>query len=298
MPHPQILLGAHVSVAGGLPKGMERAAGYGCAVAQIFSKSARTWKETEIAEADALAFREARKAAGVRALVSHAAYLINLATPESAARKRSISALIGEMKRSAALGAEWVVVHPGAHKGAGEAEGIRLVAEAVGHVLADSPTDSQQAPRLLLETTAGQGTGVGHAFEQLGEMLNLLGWPDQVGVCLDTSHVFAAGYDIRTEAGYAETMESLDRTVGLDRLGVLHLNDSKTKLGSKVDRHAHIGRGEIGEAAFRRIMNDPRLAHVPKIIETPKGEGKDDPDWDRVNLGLLRGMVAGYSSNA
>lgn len=193
MPHPKILLGTHVSVAGGLPKGMERAAEYGCTAAQIFSKSARTWKETEIAEAEALAFRKARKAAGVRALVSHAAYLINLATPEQTVREKSLAALRGEMERSAALGAEWVVVHPGAHKGAGEAEGNRLVAEAVEAVLADSPTDSQGKPRLLLETTAGQGTGVGHTFEQLAEMLNHLGWPDRVGVCLDTSHVFAAG---------------------------------------------------------------------------------------------------------
>ena len=277
---------------------MERAAEYGCAAAQIFSKSARTWKETEIAEGEALAFRRARQAAGVQALVSHAAYLINLATPDRTVRERSIAALRGEMERSAALGAEWVVVHPGAHKGAGEAEGNRLVAEAVGHVLTDSPTDSQQAPRLLLETTAGQGTGVGHTFEQLAEMLDRLGWPNRAGICLDTSHVFAAGYDIRTEVGYTETMEALDRTVGVDRLGVLHLNDSKTALGSRVDRHAHIGRGEIGEAAFRRIMNDPRLARVPKIIETPKGKGKDEPDWDRMNLDLLRGMVGGCSSNA
>lgn len=285
------LLGAHVSVAGGLPKGMERAAESGCTAAQIFSKSARTWKETEIAEADALAFRKTRKAAGVRALVSHAAYLINLATPEQTVREKSIAALRGEMERSAALGAEWVVVHPGAHKGAGAAEGNRLVAEAVQEILADS----QRGPRLLLETTAGQGTGVGHTFEQLAEMLDYLGWPERAGICLDTSHVFAAGYDIRSEAGYAETMARLDQIIGLDRLGVLHLNDSKTELGSRVDRHAHIGRGEIGKAAFRRIMNDPRLAHVPKIIETPKGDGKEDPDWDRVNLELLRGMVGGCS---
>lgn len=282
-----ILLGAHVSVAGGLRRGMERAAETGCTAAQIFSKSARTWKETRISEADARRFREARAAAGVRALVSHAAYLINLATADPTVRERSIRAMRAEMERSAALGVEWVVVHPGAHKGAGEAEGLRLVAEAVETVLADAPP----GPTLLLENTAGQGTGVGHAFEQLGTVLDRLGRPERLGVCLDTSHLFAAGYDVRSEAGYAETIEVLDRAVGLDRLGVLHLNDSKTALGSRVDRHAHIGRGEIGEAAFRRIMNDPRLERVPKIIETPKGGGKDDPDWDRVNLGLLRGMV-------
>jgi deoxyribonuclease-4 len=190
------------------------------------------------------------------------------------------------MERSQLLGLSFVVLHPGAHKGLGESEGIRNVSEAISSVL-----DGMKGagPMLLLETTAGQGTSLGHRFEQLAQILDRVRRPERMGVCLDTSHIFAAGYDIRSARSYGETMARFEGIIGLERLKLMHLNDSKKELGTRVDRHAHIGRGYIGPEAFRLIMNDLRLARIPKILETPKETGGED--WDAINLKVLRGMV-------
>ena len=190
------------------------------------------------------------------------------------------------MERSDALGLSYVVLHPGAHKGSGETEGIRKIREALISVL---DITSGLKPRLLLETTAGQGSSIGHRFEQLAEIMAAVGKPERMGVCLDTSHIFAAGYDIRTPALYRKTLARFDAVIGLRYLKLIHLNDSRKALGTRVDRHAHIGLGHIGLPAFKLIVNDPRLRDVPKILETPKEKG--GKDWDAINLKQLRRMI-------
>jgi deoxyribonuclease-4 len=199
----------------------------------------------------------------------------------------SCEALEHELERSSLLGIPFAVIHPGSHLGDGEKKGIDRIAESIKKIFEKKPGIKT---RLLLETTAGQGTGMGHTFEQLNEMMERINHKDKTGVCLDTSHIFAAGYDIRNKSSYRRTIDAFNEIIGLDRLFVIHLNDSKKGLGSGVDRHEHIGRGEIGIDAFRLIMNDRRLADIPKIIETPKtGDGKD---WDRINLRKLRQMIS------
>lgn len=285
-PGQQDLLGAHFSIAGGLENALRKAAGYNCGACQIFTKNANAWRERCVAPEEAVRFTGAREAHGILSIAAHTSYLINLAASDSQTAEKSCQALACEMERSGALGLSFVVLHPGSHRGAGESEGIRKVADAIVSVFdkMEGPT-----PRLLLETTAGQGTSLGHRFEQLADILDRVRRPGQTGVCLDTSHIFAAGYDIRTPSSYRETMNRFDDIIGMDRLKLMHLNDSKKELGTRVDRHAHIGRGYIGADAFRLIMNDSRLAGIPKILETPKEKG--GKDWDAVNLKVLRQMV-------
>jgi deoxyribonuclease-4 len=282
------LLGAHFSIAGGLERALREAAGHNCGACQIFTKNANTWRERTISGEEARQFAVEREANRIRFVAAHTSYLINLAVAESETAEKSREALALEIERSQRLGLSFVVLHPGAHKGLGEAEGIRSVSGAINSVLGDM---KGQGPMLLLETTAGQGTCLGHRFEQLAEILDRVRRPEQMGVCLDTSHIFAAGYDIRSAGAYRETMARFDDIIGLGRLKLLHLNDSKKALGTRVDRHAHIGRGCIGPDAFGMIMNDARLAGIPKILETPKEKG--GKDWDAVNLKVLRGLVAG-----
>jgi deoxyribonuclease-4 len=262
------------------------AADYGCTAAQLFTKNANSWKERKVAEEEVERFFTACRRTGIRLLASHASYLINLASPDGVKHNRSCKALCRELVRAAALSIPFVILHPGAHMGKGERRGMARIAESLRRVF-DSIPDVQA--RLLIETTAGQGSSLGHRFEQIAQILDAAQVEGRVGACLDTCHIFAAGYDIRTQAGVAGTLSEFDRIVGLERLFFIHLNDSKRELGAKVDRHEHIGRGKIGKAAFRAIMTDPRLASIPKIIETPKKE--DGKDWDRVNLDLLRSFV-------
>jgi deoxyribonuclease-4 len=280
------LLGAHFSIAGGLEKALGEAAGYQCGACQIFTKNANTWRERTITPEEVRRFAMEREAHHIVSVASHTSYLINLAAAEPEAAEKSRQALAREMERSQQLGLAYVVLHPGAHKGLGEAAGIRNVSEAITRVL-----DGMKGPgpMLLLETTAGQGTSLGHRFEQLAEIMDQVRRPELMGVCLDTSHIFAAGYDIRSSRAYEKTMAEFDDRVGLERLKLMHLNDSKKELGTRVDRHAHIGQGHIGPEAFRLIMNDSRLAGIPKILETPKEKGGED--WDAVNLKVLREMV-------
>ena len=283
------LLGAHFSIAGGIHKALYTARDYRCTAVQIFTKNASTWKERILSDQDMEAFDRARQETDITAIASHTAYLINLGSPEKKKFDRSCSALIQEMARAFQLGIPMVVHHPGAHMGAGEAAGIKRIAEGLNRVLGESPGIG---PRLLLETCAGQGTTLGHTFEQLTAIVEKIKQPERLGFCLDTCHIFAAGYDIRTETAYHKTMAAFDAVLGLDRLKVIHLNDALRDLGSKVDRHTHIGKGEIGLPGFSLIMNDERLAHIPKILETPKKEG--GIDWDRRNLDCLRAMLRDY----
>lgn len=282
-----LFLGAHLSIAGGLHHAPIKAREYECDVLQIFTKNATHWKERNVTDEEATTFSLEVAKSGVRSVSAHASYLINLASPEDAVYEQSISALQNEMRRSERLGIAYVIVHPGAHKGKGETWGLKRIAKGIERIFTEVP---QTNCLLLLETTAGQGTNVGYRFEHLAAVRDLVGAADRIGFCLDTSHIFSAGYDIRTRKGYDHTMAAFEGAIGLSRLRVLHLNDSKKDCGSRVDRHEHIGRGKIGIEAFRFIMNDPRLREVPKIIETPKKEG--GIDWDPKNLALLRSLVS------
>lgn len=276
------LLGAHFSIAGGLHKAIYEAKKYHCTALQIFTKNASTWKERTLTGEDIEAFSRARQETGIDTIFSHTAYLINLGSPEARKFERSCAALRQELKRCFLLGIPWVVHHPGAHMGEGEKAGLARIAEGINRVLNAA---EQEGPQLLLETCAGQGTTLGHTFEQLASIAEKVEQRDRIGFCLDTCHIFAAGYDIRTETAYHETVKSFDRILSLKRLKVIHVNDALKDLGSRVDRHTHIGKGRIGKKAFYLLMNDKRLFHVPKILETPKK--RDGIDWDRKNLAYL-----------
>ena len=282
----RILLGAHFSIAGGLQGALDQAAEYGCTALQVFTKNATTWKERTLAREEIEKFRSAHEARGTPYVCAHGAYLINLASPDTEKRSKSMTALKHELIRASELSIPHVIIHPGAHMGAGEKQGIKLIGDAIAKTYKRLP---RATARLLLETTAGQGSTLGYGFQQLASISEAAAVGNSIGFCLDTSHIFAAGYDLRTRKTYETTMDAFDKAIGLERLHVIHLNDSKKPLGSKVDRHAHIGQGAIGIDAFRFIMNDPRFADIPKIIETPKVKGY--VDHDRKNLDLLRGLV-------
>ncbi|MFN8512310.1 MAG: deoxyribonuclease IV [Chloroflexia bacterium] len=284
-----LLLGAHLSIAGGLDKAVGRGVGVGCTALQIFTKNASQWKAKPLAEEDIARFKAAVEASpiGAAAVVAHDSYLINLGSPEEAKWEQSVAAFTDELRRCDQLGVPYLVTHPGAHMGSGEDAAIRKVAEGLERAVADS-----ERAMVLLETTAGQGTTLGHRFEHLAKMLELVSpeTADRIGVCLDTCHAFVAGYDLSTPEGYEATWEEFARLIGLDRLKVLHVNDAKKPLGSRVDRHEHLGKGFIGETGFRLLMNDARLQGRPLLLETQKG---DDCAEDKVNMDFLRGLIAG-----
>jgi len=282
-----MLLGSHLSIAGGLDKALLRARDYGFQVVGMFVRNQRRWRAPPLDEQAVRTFRGTRRRLGIRAVVAHASYLVNLAG-RADVRRRSIAAMIEDLRRCARLGIEYLVLHPGSDPDG--ARGIGLIAAALNHIASATP---RARPRVLLETTAGQGNCIGHRFGQLGEILARLERPDRFGVCLDTCHVFAAGYDLRTPRGYAGMMASFDREIGLAELRAIHLNDSKHGLGSRADRHAHIGHGRLGRRAFARIVNDSRLADVPMILETPKDKDEKGRDWDAINARTLRGLVRG-----
>jgi len=282
----RILLGAHFSITGGLHKALLTAQQYGCTALQIFTKNASTWKERGLSAQEINQFQAAKEQSGVRSICVHAAYLINLASPDQSKYEKSIKALEHELIRSSQLGIPHVIMHPGAHMGMGEEKGLQRIAEGVNRVFDRVP---ETTCRVLLETTAGQGSNLGHTFEQLAAMADMVEDDERIGFCFDTCHVFAAGYDLRTTTAYSRTMKAFDNTLGLKRLHVIHLNDAKKGLGSRRDRHEHIGQGMIGLEAFRLIMRDFRLKAIPKILETPKD--KDPVDYDRLNLERLRSLV-------
>ncbi|MBW2562589.1 MAG: deoxyribonuclease IV [Deltaproteobacteria bacterium] len=287
---PPCLLGAHFSIAKGLDKALLEAASYGCNTLQIFTKNANAWKERIVTQKEIDNFEQAKLETGITEIASHTSYLINLATPEKKKHKMSINSLLQELVRSSNLGIPYVILHPGSHMKTGEKNGVLRIAESINEIFSKIP---YICSRLLLETTAGQGSSVGYTFEQLASIIGKVENKTNLGICLDTCHIFAAGYDIRTMEYYRKTMDDFDSIIGLNRLCLIHLNDSKKELGSRVDRHEQIGLGYIGLDAFKYIMNDDRFVDIPKIIETPKGEpkGKTDKDWDQINLKLLRQMV-------
>ncbi len=278
-------LGAHMSIAGGLPQAIVRARAVEATALQVFVKSSNQWAARPFAPGEVEAYREASRDAGLdRHTLAHASYLINLASPDDALWEKSIAAIRVELDRCDALGIPWLVVHPGAHVGSGVPSGIARVAEALHRTL----PQTGQGAGVLLETTAGQGSTLGARFEELGEILKAANHPERVGICFDTCHVLAAGYEFRSAPAYAETMTALDRAVGLDRLLGVHLNDSKGDLGCRRDRHEHIGKGKVGLEAFRLILADSRLRDIPMVLETEKGE---DLEEDRVNLSVLRSVL-------
>ncbi len=281
-----IILGAHLSIAGGLHKSLELADKYNCNALQIFTKNSNTWKERVLKEEEIVKFRKRWKKLKIQQIASHTSYLINIASPDRELWTKSVEALEKELFRSALLKIPMVVLHPGAHRGTGEKAGISLIAAAINDVFEKTATTNTV---LLLETTAGQGTQIGYRFEQLAEIAETVENKERLGFCLDTCHIFAAGYDIRDTSSYEKTLKEFNQILGLNRLFLIHLNDSKKPLGSKVDRHEHIGEGHIGGNAFRLIMNDHRLENIPKIIETPKL--KEGIEQDPVNLERLRNMV-------
>lgn len=278
-------LGAHESIAGGLHKAFDRALSATCDAVQIFVKSNRSWAVKPLAEDEIAQFKAMAEETGIRPVVGHTSYLLNLGSPDELLWEKSRNMLITELERCKALGIPWLVLHPGAHVGSGEEAGLARVAEGLGEVHAATPGLRTQ---VLLETTAGQGSSLGHTFEQLARIIELTPHGERLGVCLDTCHVFAAGYELRTAEGYAATMEAFDQALGLERLKALHLNDSKGERGNRKDRHEHIGKGHIGLEGFRNVVNDPRLAGLPGLLETPKG---DDLREDRENLAVLRSLM-------
>ena len=278
-------LGAHESIGGGLHKAFDRAQSVGCETLQIFVKSNRSWAVKPLTEEDIERFKAKAEETDIQPVVGHTSYLLNLGTPNDTLWKRSRDTLIIELERCEALGVPYLVLHPGSHVGTGEEAGLARVAQALGEVHAATPGFRAQ---ILLEATAGQGTNLGYRFEHLGWLLEHTPTGERLGVCLDTCHVFAAGYELRTPEGYAAMMETFDRIVGLERLLALHLNDSKGDLGNRKDRHEHIGKGHIGLEGFRHVLNDSRLANLPGLLETPKS---DDLHEDRENLVVLRSLV-------
>ena len=282
------IFGAHMSIAGGLCRAPDEAVRFGCDTFQMFTKSPSQWLGRDIPRSEVLDFRRRVEAADLRFATVHDSYLINLASAHPDRLERSLAAFLHEIRIADALGIHYLVTHPGAAVGSTEPEAIAQIVDSLDRVIRQTP-DTKIA--ILLETTAGQGTTLGWKFEHLADILGGVERPDRFGVCLDTCHVFAAGYDLRTPETYEATFASFDEIVGLDRLKLFHLNDSKKGLGSRVDRHEHLGRGQIGEAAFARIVNDPRFADLPMILETPKSDGDND-EMDFVNLGVLRRLLA------
>lgn len=285
--------GAHMSVAGGLPRAVQRAVVHRCDSLQIFAKNASQWRGRDVPAEEIREFRAGVAAAGIRPVVSHASYLINLATTERALRERSIEAMADEIDRAEALGLLGVVLHPGCYTVGSEASGLRAIADGLLAVLRDRRRGTTM---VLLEHTAGQGTALGATFEQLAAIIAGMRDHPRVGVCLDTCHLLASGYDIVSAEGYARTFRDFGRLVGFERLKAFHVNDSKRPLGSRVDRHEHIGQGHLGLIAFRRLVNDRRFRGMPMLLETPKGEGKAtgpigiDP-MDENNLNILRRLL-------
>lgn len=275
-------------MAGGLHRAFDAAAAAGCDCMQIFVKNQRQWSARPLLDEEAEAFRGAAAATGVSPILAHASYLINLAAPDRDSYERSINALIDEWTRCEQLGIGGLVVHPGAHLGATLEAGIRRVAEAITRA---KEVCCRYQTHLLLETTAGQGTTIGYRFEQLAEIIYRAQSSSGIGICLDTCHLFAAGYDFRTREGYEATLAELDRSFSVCPVSCIHMNDSLRGLGSRVDRHAHIGKGKIGKAGFAHFVNDPRFAGVAMVLETPKGKDGRGTDLDRVNLKRLRSLV-------
>ncbi len=267
---------------GGLHLALQRGREIGCTAVQVFTSSPQQWKAKPLADEAVERFQQAQAATGIDCVVSHDSYLVNLCATNDEIRAKSIEGLKAEIERCARLGIRWVVSHMGSHLGAGEEAGLQAVAEGARRVL----EETSDSVTLLMETTAGQGSALNYRFEHLATLLESLQGHPRLGVCLDTCHLFAAGYDLRDRESYEATFSELERWVGLDRVKAIHANDSKKGLGSRVDRHAHIGEGEIGVEAFPLLVNDPRWIEVPILLETPDAE-----TMHKVNLERLKSLL-------
>ncbi len=266
-------IGVHVSIAGRIYEAIDRGKELGCETIQIFSRNPRGWQVTKLDPKDADEFRRRKKEAGIFPVLVHIPYLINLATPDEKLAKKSIAAYIEDLERTDMLGAEYFVTHLGSHVGSGEDIGVKRFAKNMNIIL------EKRKPKcmILLENTAGSGNNLGYKFSQIKEIISGIDDKKKIGICFDTEHAYGAGYDVSTKRGLDETLGELDKNVGLNRLKTVHLNDSKAKLGSRVDRHEHIGKGYIGKEGMKRIINHSKLRHLPFIMETPKKKPTDDP---------------------
>lgn len=282
----KILLGAHTSIAGGVDKAVERAAKIGCTTFQLFTKNSNQWKAYPLNEQVVQNYKRLLKLTKLKPVIAHDSYLINLCAKDKTILKKSREAFIDELQRCEILGIDYLNFHPGSHMGMGEEDGIKLIAESIN--LAHEKTRGFKV-KSMIETTAGQGTSIGYRFEQIKKIIDLVEDKSRLAVCVDTCHIFAAGYDIRTEKNYLKTFEAFDEIIGLKYLKAFHMNDSKKGLGERVDRHEHIGKGKIGLNGFRFIMNDERFVNIPKILETPKGE---DMKEDIINMRKLKRLIS------
>ena len=280
------LLGAHMSIAGGVGNAFIEGRKVDCEAIQIFTKSSRQWASKPLDKDEINQFHANRKETGITSVVAHDSYLLNLGSPDAALRQRSVAAFIDEMERCEVLGVSNLIAHPGAHTGAGELAGIKTIAKSLDEVHKSCP---KFIVKVTLEITAGQGSNLGYRFEQISAMIDATKECDRLRVCFDTEHAFAAGYDLRTQEGYDRTFSEFDEAIGISLLAAFHLNDSKKEFHSRVDRHEHIGKGFIGVEAFRLLMNDQRFWGLPMCLETPKGP---DLKEDRENLTLLRSLIA------
>jgi deoxyribonuclease-4 len=275
-----------MSISGGVDTAFDRGAQIGCDAMQIFTKNNNQWRAAPLKEDAVERYHRRQAETGITPVVAHASYLLNLATPDDALWRKSIEALLIELERCEVLYIPYLIIHPGSHMESGEDAGIARIAEAL-NVAHERLPDAQV--KIALETTAGQGTNLGYRFEQLAAMIEGTEARDRLTVCYDTCHTLAAGYDFRTPEGYAEVFKQFDEVIGLDRLTVFHFNDSKKDMGSRIDRHAHIGEGEVGLDGFRHILNDPRFQETPMLLETPKSK---DMHEDVENLARLRALIA------
>jgi deoxyribonuclease-4 len=274
MPHKKqpLLLGAHISTSGGFEKAIERGESIGCTTIQIFTKSNRQWSAKPIKPEEALAFKKAQSQSIIQVVVAHCAYLINIGASSESIKNKSLTALKDELARCESLGIPYLVLHPGSNGGMSEFDCLQEIATGLDHVLQLVPGKTM----ILIETMAGQGNNLCYKFEHISQIIQLSQFKSRLGVCFDTCHVFAAGYDFRTEATYAQLWEEFDRVIGLEKLKVIHLNDSKKDLGSRVDRHEHVTKGQLGSEPFRLLLNDERFFAIPKILETPKDSLSED----------------------
>ena len=282
------LLGAHMSVAGGIYKAAEESEAHLCQTVQVFTKNASQWKGKPLSQEDIDNFRRAARKANLKHNLSHNSYLINLASPDDGMFAKSIEAFVDEMQRAEQLELDYLVAHPGSHLKTGEEAGISRIAHGLDEIHRRCPDFKVM---ILLEITAGQGTNLGCKFEHMAGILKLVKHAEKLGICFDTCHAFAAGYPLFPKADYDATWQEFDTLIGIKKLKAFHLNDSKKGLGSRVDRHEHIGKGALGLEPFRLILNDPRFASLPMVLETPKEEG-DNHDMDGVNLTVLRNLIS------
>lgn len=284
-----LLLGAHMSISGGFEKAIERGTSIGCTTIQVFTKSNRQWHAKPITDQEAELFHAAVKESAIKPIVAHATYLINIGAPDKTIEKKSINAVMDELNRCEMLGIPYLVLHPGSHVGTDEKGCLERIAQNLDTIL---EADTGKT-KILLETMAGQGSSVCYTFEQIAAIRKLSHHKQRVGVCFDTCHAFTAGYDFTTPHGYKAMWDEFDATIGLNHLEVMHINDSKKELGSRVDRHDDIGKGKIGLEAFRMLFNDPRFFDVPKLLETPKHDhDKDELGGYARNMQVIKHLLS------